>query len=138
MTEKTTIKSALVMLVEAEDGTMTIIDANEKIHEVADAAELMTCAKSIVSGVDMPKVESAPTSGPSAEERSDQEKIERAFGTIGSRLREVAEAEYGAPLVDAASTVLSVASKKTSGILQKISRGRKSGSGRYSARKRRA
>lgn len=143
MTEKKPSKrQALVMLVEHEDGTLSVIDANEEVHEVQDANQLMVHAKTILGSDTMPSVDSNPAPGPSVQDRVDAEKLEKAFGTLGNRLREVAEAEYGAPLVDAASTVVSAGAKKATGVLRKLSRkggssrARRGGSRRHSARRR--
>ena len=123
MPETKAKNQALVMLVELDDGTLSIIDANKNVHEVKGAEQLMTQVRTILASDALPALESAPGDGPTAQEQREGEKLEEAFGTLGDRLRAVAEAEYGAPIVDAASTVVNHASKKATGFLRKFSRG---------------
>lgn len=135
-TKPKTTHQALVMLVQHEDGTLSIIDGTKRVHEVRDAVHLMETAKGILGSKEMPALESAPSSGPSVKEKREEQELEEAFGTLGNRLRDVAEAEFGAPLVDAASTVVGHAGKKASGFFRKLSR--PSGSRRRIRRRRSA
>ena len=135
MSDPTPKHQALVMLVELDDGTFAMMDAGGNKHEAGTAEALWEKAKALVSAGDVPALESAPGQGPTVEAKRDEQKLEEAFGTIGDKLKVMAEAEYGAPLVDAASTVLGHASKKTSGFLRKLSR-KKSKPRRYLKRRR--
>jgi len=122
------------MLVELEDGSISIIDANRNVHESTGAEGFMAKAREVLEGIDLPPFESAPASGPTVQERHEAERLNEAFGTLGSRLRDVAAAEYGAPLVDAASTVVGHAGKTASSFLKKLSR-RKGGPRSYMRRR---
>ncbi len=122
------------MLVELEDGSIAFIDATGITHEFADGEALWNGAKKILADTGAPALKSGPANGSKASAREEKEKIEEAFGTLGQRLREVAEAEYGEPIVDAITTVMSSTTKKASGFLQKISR-KKPGRRRYIKRR---
>lgn len=112
----------LVMLVELDDGSVSILDSGGGKHEAANAEELWAKTRALLGSGDLPALESAPGNGPKVSEKREREDLDAAFGTLGERLKQAAEAEYGAPLVAAASTVLAHTTKRASGILRKASR----------------
>lgn len=124
-------RRALVMLVELSDGTIALIDASEQKHEAKDAEQLWAHARSVLGDGTMPALSAAPAPG-----KSEDEKLQEAFGTLGDKLRQAAEAEYGAPVVDAAATVVGRATKKATGFLQRVSR--RGGRGRARLRRKTA
>ena len=118
----TSKKQALVMMIELSPDKIALLDAAGIKHDCG-RGEIWDRAKAILHDADAPALASAPTGEkPKDEAAVDEVNLEAAFGTMGKRLKEVAEAEYGAPLVDAASTIVAAAGKKVSSVGRRISR----------------
>ena len=129
------MRQAVVMIVELDDGALSIVDAAGDRHEAVDGGALWYHAKSILKNGDAPALESGPAAGKSAKSRAQNKKVEEAMETIGQRFKEAAEAEYGAPLVGAVSTVVGHTTQKATGFLRKLSRRSNRPSRRFSKRR---
>lgn len=139
-------KKQLLMLIETAPGELTLMDNGGIKHVSKGADEFWATACRLLKHGDAPALTSGPAPGrkgngvtikaEKADKDAEKQKLGNAFGTLGRRLQDVAEAEFGAPIVSAAATIASQATKKASGIAARHSR--KGLGRRWSLRKRAA
>lgn len=127
-------KQQLLMIIETASDELTLMDGGGAKHLCKGPEEFWDTAKRLLHNDEAPALSSSPGEQTEPAKKADKQELKDAFGTLGQRLRDVAEAEYGAPVVDAASKIVGQATRKVSGVAQKHSR--KGVSRRYSLRRR--
>ncbi len=132
--------AALVMLVKREDGGFDVIDKDRnramvgtpdqlwaKVHELVDPTTALAVSPPPTmryATLRRPKNEQTVTQDALSSEISEGD-VADAFRTVGEYVRDVAADEYGAPVVNAATTLLSAAASKTTKAAKRLSRGSK-------------
>jgi hypothetical protein len=141
MTDNLPPNAALVMLVKRDDGGFDIIDKDRTRTMAGTPDQLWAKANELACGstslaVRRPMQTATLRKPDGADEQTvhipsaqksepSEDDIAEAFRTVGGYVREMAVEDYGAPVVNAASTLLGVAANKTTKVAKRMSRGAK-------------
>ncbi len=141
MTDKLPPNSAVVMLIKRDDGGFDVVDQDRNTTMVGTPDQLWSRAHELVGGgttalaVREPRgpggtmrwARKRATQRVHAPSNSDagpsEDDIADAFRVVGSYVRDVASEEYGAPVVNAASTLIGAAASKGTKVAKRLSRG---------------